>query len=468
MNYVQTIKAIHDQFEEIIQFQNQLNCIQEDTMESIKSIIDNSFIQSREKLSILLRLIQQCTTSRPKSFELYVDLIMYISHHIQQHFSSFELLNDLIQNNYLRYKLFERGLIHLSTVIYYLKNNHNPVLFFLFAFEIKENDPTSYSHYWSQSPEYRDVLGHTNPELHRELRSKGLNTQQISQYIRNDDLDQFQFHLSRNNISINTLIHECQYENRPYSENALSLIEYAAMFGSINIFKFLLMRNCSLSPDLPMYAIIGGNYEIVHLLEEQEHFFNKPEFLDTAIEFHQNELVEYIKDSLDVCFDNQSLRTSICVYNLPVFFEIMLGFKHLPIIESPKMTLLYDFVQNGFVNLVESFYKYIEEPEKEKLINESIRSKRFDVFNFLYSTIVVNEKYPINNQKLLWDSVSVGHMKIFQYLLQFNENYFDIKNELNNGILHIAAAYGDSDIMEYIVSLKPTQAQLNCQNKYGI
>ena len=45
-------------------------------------------------------------------------------------------------------------------------------------------------------------------------------------------------------------------------KNEISLIEYAAFYGSIQIFQYLRMNNASLNKSLWLYAIHGQNAEI--------------------------------------------------------------------------------------------------------------------------------------------------------------------------------------------------------------
>ena len=51
----------------------------------------------------------------------------------------------------------------------------------------------------------------------------------------------------------------------------ITLIEYAAFFGSIQIFNYLKLNKISLTPSLWKYAIHGNNAEIIQILEEN-HF----------------------------------------------------------------------------------------------------------------------------------------------------------------------------------------------------
>ena len=76
-------------------------------------------------------------------------------------------------------------------------------------------------------------------------------------------------------------------------------IEYrnAAVYGSVNIFKFLWMQNdIFLDDNLQFYSYSGRNFEIIHICEEKCPFTN---VVDFAISTHQNELVDYFLDNFE-------------------------------------------------------------------------------------------------------------------------------------------------------------------------
>ena len=79
-----------------------------------------------------------------------------------------------------------------------------------------------------------------------------------------------------------------------------TLIEYAAFFGSIQIFKFLLLNEVELTSSLWLYAIHGQNAEIIHILEENKvklpnDFYEKC-FVE-AVKCHHNDIANYFKDN---------------------------------------------------------------------------------------------------------------------------------------------------------------------------
>lgn len=471
MSFKKLVNDAEIEFEEIIDLQEQLYSLDSTNFDSVhKSILESKFLSNRESLSILLRCIDGSFDARPLSFSFYLEIIKSISDQIRSTFTSYELFTDLIKNNYLKFKLYELGFIDLSTVLFHLKKKSNDLnLFFIFAFEVKKNDIGLYSSYTAQSSSFREFLATVTPEEHEILRSKGLNQAREALLIRSNDASGFQSYQNLNNLSIDLKI-KSNYENRQFSEETLSLIEYAALFGAVDVFKFLLLKNASLSTNLPKYAVTGGNYEIIHILEQNGIKFNNEESLNAAIKYHRNELVQYIRESLEVEYSIESLKTSLTFYNLSIFFDILKGYNEVPVFQKPKMNLISYAVQCGYIDVVKTFSKLIENSEEiNRLVSVAVNHRHFDVFKFLHTKLLGDGNVKPNNSELLLTAASIGHITIFKYLLNLvDQNCFEILNAEKNSALNLAASYGELENVKFIVSLGPTAAQLNNRNVYGV
>lgn len=145
----------------------------------------------------------------------------------------------------------------------------------------------------------------------------------LNSYIENDNLDLFQSYLSQTNTKPNTKILQNRfYSNKPI--NSIELIEYAALCGSTNIFKFLLNQLNEFPIQLKNFAVAGGNHEIIHIVEQTKSNFTNNNLnafsfdqgtLETAIEFHSNDIVEYLIESHSLKFDSKSFISSIMSNN---------------------------------------------------------------------------------------------------------------------------------------------------------
>lgn len=214
---------------------------------------------------------------------------------------------------------------------------------------------------------------HTRKEQFRKMRDADHNENPLAVFIRNDDVWALKQYLSRTNLPLGTclpqsIFERCDFLNEPTTE----LIEYAAFFGSISVFKLLIlntseddsylreMLNQILAGEpiedfaeiqsrlsvaitrslyLLTYAVAGGNYDIIHLCEEKKslqlmidnqsglvsaysqnetlnHLASQLNFrynaiFNTAIRFHRNEIYDYLADSYYNNFLNDVLEQNL-------------------------------------------------------------------------------------------------------------------------------------------------------------
>ena len=140
----------------------------------------------------------------------------------------------------------------------------------------------------------------SNFEAKRQI---GENDSYICSLIRQDLVQEFIIYVNRYNIPLTSTIIPSIFETNSLliKRESTSMIEYAAFFGSIQIFKYLQLNNVRLEPSLWIYSIHSKNPELIHLLEENE---VKPvdnsfdEVLKESIKCHHNEITDYIIDNL--------------------------------------------------------------------------------------------------------------------------------------------------------------------------
>ena len=101
------------------------------------------------------------------------------------------------------------------------------------------------------------------PTNFHELRKVGEDENFICKLIRDDNIKDFIVYVNKNNIQLNTPIKLSIFETNAFlikkqneSQNkGITLTEYAAFFGSIQIIKYLQMEGEKLTPSLWLYAI---------------------------------------------------------------------------------------------------------------------------------------------------------------------------------------------------------------------
>ena len=100
-----------------------------------------------------------------------------------------------------------------------------------------------------------------------EYRKIGENNSPICTLIRKDSLDEFIEYIQKEKISPSSSIKPSVFETNPLLfDKELSLIEYAAFFGSIQIFQYLLKNKAKLTKSIWPFAIHSNNIEIIQVL----------------------------------------------------------------------------------------------------------------------------------------------------------------------------------------------------------
>lgn len=148
-------------------------------------------------------------------------------------------------------------------------------------------------------------------------------TQEIVGIIERDDIDEFKKKVLEPNFNFNQrlgrIVQKFNRLNKP------SLIQYAALCASLNIFKYLFINDTDKS-DLIHYAIAGGNVQIIQILDQAG---IRPTIKDIsyAAMFHQTDIFDWVCDQ----FPNQLPKgfTFDCV-----FVYYVHGIRHIPVDET--------------------------------------------------------------------------------------------------------------------------------------
>ena len=90
--------------------------------------------------------------------------------------------------------------------------------------------------------------------------------------IREDSIEEFITYDNKNDYPLNSYIKESIFETNDFliKHKKTTLIEYAAFFGSTQIFKYLYKNEVELTSSLWLYGIHSDNAEIIQLLEENK------------------------------------------------------------------------------------------------------------------------------------------------------------------------------------------------------
>lgn len=294
LNYIESI----DEYESYEYFQI-IN-------DHINRLNDDANKKEIQELVILISKISKNHHYDNVFFQKITMLILQLSDFIKIYFTNFEIFNIFKRSKRIILFLLKNQIITIDQAIldfiYPSKRNLKDKLFYYDIFlypEINEflNDETKII------IEYRKLkLGLNNFEQFDIKRECGENDNYLYELIRNDSVEKFIEYINRHSISLNSVINPSAFEtNLLLIKNKVTIIEYAAFYGAIQIVQYLKYSNVDLNSSLWIYAIHSNNADMIHFLEENE--VDPPKFsytycLKEAIKCHHNNIAHYIFDNL--------------------------------------------------------------------------------------------------------------------------------------------------------------------------
>ena len=300
--YVEHLKNIQSAFLSYID--DVENC--EENYQNLVSLLDDQKIrEKRNELELFLKLVIQISNDhyRTSNFFDKIDKILTLyKNEIKSNYTNFEIFSLFKSNKRLLLFLIEEKLMVIDKDIYNIMLNHTYTnlkygLYFSpetrpFMIEEVNNDNYDFDEIESlhgfllfMKPMFRDSMKKNPkpnlPDNFYQKRKIGENDEYICELIRNDSIEKFIIHVTRNSINLDD-----EFEPSIYETNSLlmscgvtTLIEYAAFFGAIQIFKYLAKNGVELYPSLWNFAIHGNNPELISFLEESRlQIYNKSMF----------------------------------------------------------------------------------------------------------------------------------------------------------------------------------------------
>ena len=282
------------------------NCILEyiDSQENIddyftnlsKLIIEQQIQENPDSLKSLLYLLNTISNDyhRPPDFFEKIDkILIHLKPKIKQSFSNSELFKIFSSNKRNLLLLIQEKIIEIDESIQNLmtsKTFSKKNFTSYFYPELKGSLPSS---------EFKmDEINENNLQLFEENRKIGENEKFICKLIRNDSIEEFIQFINQHNVSLSITIPSSIFETNSYLlENNPTLIEYAAFYGSIQIFNYLRLNKCEMKKSIYFYAIHGNNAEIFQCIEDEKFYIS---LLPRAIHFieavkcHHNNIADFI------------------------------------------------------------------------------------------------------------------------------------------------------------------------------
>ncbi|KAK8837403.1 hypothetical protein M9Y10_036837 [Tritrichomonas musculus] len=337
----------------------------------------------------------------------------YFKDEIKTNFTNVELFNLSKKSKLILFILFKNKIIIPNSTIYDLLNESTikelKLPMFLFPefkdyFDAKMKKKIKGMLFYNLK---LDINDSNFIENFNEYRKSGVNHNYICELIRNDSVVEFIVYVTKNNISLSSKVNPSIFETNWFliKIEKTSLIEYAAFYGSVEIFKYLKYNNVELKPSLWLYAIHSRNADLIHILEECN--IKTPiNFLKELLKLHDFEITNYFIENNLIDFNDEDLSPSIkyCNYsyyptnlcnskafyyynkcNYKKFFELIESEeKSFTIDFNPKMRKLTKiiFPSSMFLN---KNYKYSLKNIKELYITSSNKKIDDNAFNCMYS-----------------------------------------------------------------------------------
>ena len=376
--YLEDMKSIQVKFLEFIEN----NDNDDEEFQNLYSILKDKRIRdNKHNLRLFLHHVASVCTNHHRYLNFFVKIrgvLQIFKDDIKKLYLNSEIFNIFKKNKRILLLLIEENMLifdeYVAKAIIKRKyvNNKYPQYFapelkpFMNKSWFPKYDPNSQHTFYEWVEEIKKDL----PDNFHELRKIGENESYICQLIRNDNARDFIAHVNQRKVPLNSLIELSIYETNAFlikkqnginindvfsplnqnKEKGVTLIEYAAFFGAIQIIRYFQMEGEEINPSLWIYAIHSQNAELIHFLEDchvepttyEEKSYNG--CLSESIKCNHNGIADYFLDNFirnDDQISNVTFIQSLKYYNF-VYIQK----------EHVNVSLFYQFCKYDYYLLV--------------------------------------------------------------------------------------------------------------------
>ena len=416
------ISSNEEKYKTITYFQNLLNNITKETVPTTIQYVEdhsNIFLKDRESALLFISSIVNFSIYNFQQFTLIQDVFIHFSNEVKQTgIDELDIIDLNIDMMYSLNYLYDKNVINIESI--YRKSIYNISIFINFFHEIDEID---HEYAMMKADDILNDIEHgtydeedfsfmnyviQNLEEHKKNRELNYHSSLFHKSIRDDDIDTFQSILSKNNYSVNYKFERSYYERALTEDFNPSLIQVAAIYGSLKIFKFLWMQQkIEISESLIDYAIVGRNFEIIHICETKCPLRRALVF---SIASHQNELSEYIIENTEKNENEDNIYSSLKYSELKFAIEF----------------LNYDIIipcLKKIVSIVKEYDNYDELEKEDKNGQNSFFSVQLydmELFKFLYTNKNPNFDFFSGSNPVYFSCLANRMYDAIKYLIQFS------------------------------------------------
>lgn len=391
---------------------------------NILGILDKKQIKEEDWNKLFRLLDETKVTQDSNEFKSFLHMISIIS----TNYMNTEFIFPRIEKILLKYK---------EEMLNYLSNNELFTVFkrnkrcLLFLFQEKILSPNRYivkcmkkyeghnyiKYFYQEIQEY--ILNDDGieieenfkqlSEIDEQKRKIGENDNEICLLIRNDSLKEFINFINRHRINLSSKIAFSIFETNSFLlKNTPTLIKYAAFYGSLQIFKYLYSEKVNFDQKIFLFAVHGGNLEIIHLIEKRIH---KKEIDINGIYFeslkcHRNNICRYFENSYTIntrihdflksynfkyftidFLNEPDIFYELCHYDYSIVANILLKIKHPQIQLKCKQNIILVCVQKCNIEILKSLLNKKEYDVNAKSIVTLKNAKNYQEFSALNAAV---------------------------------------------------------------------------------
>ena len=350
MNLVkQKIEKMKDLQSKVLDYIDKEEDMEENYEVLCNFINEEKIHKNGQDLILLLRLLVYISNNHRRSnnfFQKIEKILFEYKNEIIDYYDNVEIFDIFKSNKRLILFLLKEDMMIIDEYIFYVMNESYQELKYpqYFTPEIKK-----YAKKKNKEQEDFNGILKTIPEDFNEKRLKGENDAFLCEMIRNDSIEDFIIFVNQNDYSFNSFINFSIYEtNAILMNNKIALIQYAAFYGSLQIFKYLFYNHAQIPPLICNFAVHSDNSELIKFLEDnfikdKKVFY---EILIEAIICHNNDVAKYIQNGYDNIISKQSkiLSLSLKYHNFLFFPE-----------NAKNKDIIIYLVKNDYQQLVKLF-----------------------------------------------------------------------------------------------------------------
>lgn len=437
----------------------------EENFDTIVNVIKGSpLVNDESTCKQFIRTLIKYSNIRPKSPKIYAKILKYIYENDKspeilqnsilhvcltstQYLQQMNLLYQCFINGIIPFEMIHKNIKYLIDNNDYVKELYASFLCFFAPVFIKEDPKTfnSLKFFVLRKMDKNLFLEKYEPFLECMTKDKIDDLQllidniydpnSVEYHIMNDDFDAANVCFCQPDFSDHMIMRTTFFSCSDLMTAKLTPIKLAAYFGSLNIFKYFVMKLDLVwknESEIVPLAIAGGNMEILRILMQKGCNFGNA--LEMAAKYHRYSVFEWLVEQCNFEVTFTDLNQCCMVNNLT----------------SLKYSLESEFAGN---------IKESEAFNVDALIETSIKSGSQDVFKYLLDVPHQNINFAL---AVIWKQPYIAKI-----LLERSDVIFDYQQKYSD-IFTLVARCGDADVIKIFLEsgkYEITERALSCM--YG-